>query len=573
MNVLQLQSDEGEGNEERDGSRCLGYLPDLSSSVESKEKSGRVVRSGTLESAASAQDILRELRDASSRVSKSNGRLGQEKYHTIRAASDSGICVDESCPFEHAPALALVPLRSNNVHRPYRLNRRGSSNRDDWGTLGEKPHHAVTTAAFVGTTTSSAGVSTTKIFKDVASKPKDARNGSIGFGNVSISETAVFGNVVGCSQTDRNHESPLERYRKAVGMNQDDSAPVKFSRVRGIFPKTSPSSTIPTMNRPQPPDSQFKSTNPFDSPPRCAFAKMMANPFEEQSSPILFTEETAAEHSSFVSGMCISYLSEKVIASPTNNDRPTLPPNSSGVVLLPPSKRDTPAQVSPPQKEEIQASIFQPKNNDAARFSKLTSTLVRNETSVNPENEDDDDVKLASLMETRLNNENYNLLMQQRNSMNESHNPGDHDTRATNSIKFMMKNQIMSESVRGDEAVEDAVAAVWAATDGFSITSATSNEVSTGYEGRDMQPCVEIEDEGEDFFVIRKPQHRELATNWTAFAADYNTDIYLSESKDEWYGGDQWDCNEDCGSTREEKVSNFSFASPSSVTASNRISF
>jgi hypothetical protein len=100
------------------------------------------------------------------------------------------------------------------------------------------------------------------------------------------------------------------------------------------------------------------------------------------------------------------------------------------------------------------------------------------------------------------------------NDLNDSHNLL-HDTRVMTSIKFMMKNQIMSESVLGDDAVEDAV---WAATEGLSMASTTSNDASTVSEGGKLQ--VEFEEDGEEFIVIRKPKHQEWGANWTTFADD-----------------------------------------------------
>jgi hypothetical protein len=151
------------------------------------------------------------------------------------------------------------------------------------------------------------------------------------------------------------------------------------------------------------------------------------------------------------------------------------------------------------------------------------------------------------------------------NDLNDSHNLL-HDTSAMTSIKIMMKNQIMSESVLGDDAVEEAV---WAATEGLSMASTTSNDASTVSEGGKLH--VEFEEDGEEFIVIRKPKHQEWGANWTKFADDdYNFDICPSESKDEWDGGDQWDCNEDNSFLR-EKVNNLSyFASPTSVAANGR---
>jgi hypothetical protein len=154
--------------------------------------------------------------------------------------------------------------------------------------------------------------------------------------------------------------------------------------------------------------------------------------------------------------------------------------------------------------------------------------------------------------------------------MNDSHNLF-HDSREITSIQFMMKDQVMSESVLDDDAVEDAV---WAATEGLSTASTTSNDVSTLSEGEKVQLHVKVEENGEEFFVIRKPQHQEWGTNWTSFAAaddDDYFDICPSESNDEWGGSDQWDCTEDyC--VREGKVNDVSyFVSPTSVAANGRV--
>ena len=106
--------------------------------------------------------------------------------------------------------------------------------------------------------------------KDVPNKPQDACDSSTKPRNMAISESAVLETVqVDCSQVDSKDDSPLERYPKVVGISQAGSAPVKFSCLRSIFPKTAPASNIATKNvRAHPPASQFKSTNPFDSSPR-----------------------------------------------------------------------------------------------------------------------------------------------------------------------------------------------------------------------------------------------------------------------------------------------------------------
>ena len=521
--------------------------------------------------------------------------------------------VDDSCPAAHKSALALAPSR-RDVPRPYRLNRRSAS----------EPHQADPAALVVGVPNSGVGTSTK--LKDVPSKPQDACDSSTKPRNMAISESAVLETVqVDCSQVDSKDDSPLERYPKVVGISQAGSAPVKFSCLRSIFPKTAPASNIATKNvRAHPPDSQFKTTNPFDSPPRCMFTKKMDNspiprPPDDAafSHDVIFSVEPhgldkpAAEHSAYTSGMCISYLSEKTFAPPTIDDLPTASSNSSVrppiALVVTPSKCDTPlvrASSSPVQvppsinrlsRPQNDASIFQLKYNDVGGLGESTSTLVGNDDTGRYVIRDVDDdilhddidsggINFPSVLDkkdeesnnlehagawavgTFLSDGSYTERPVLRwNDLNDSHNLL-HDTIAMTSIKIMMKNQIMSESVLGDDAVEEAV---WAATKGLSMASTTSNDASTVSEGGKLH--VEFEEDGEEFIVIRKPKHQEWGANWTTFADDdYNFDICPSESKDEWDGGEQWDCNENNSFLR-EKVNNLSyFASPTSVAANGR---
>jgi hypothetical protein len=220
----------------------------------------------------SAQDILRELTRSTwiapplGNISIGGWRNAQgQKVRAGTAARYSPLedhsikSVNNSCPAAHKSALALAPSR-RDVPRPYRLNRRSAS----------EAHQAALAALLVGVPDLGDGTSTSTKLKDVPNKPQDACDSSTKPRNMAISKSAVLETVqVDCSQVDSKDDSPLERYPKVVGISQAGSAPVKFSCLRSIFPKTAPASNIATKNvRAHPPASQFKSTNPFDSSPR-----------------------------------------------------------------------------------------------------------------------------------------------------------------------------------------------------------------------------------------------------------------------------------------------------------------
>lgn len=221
-------------------------------------------------------------------------------------------------------------------------------------------------------------------------------------------------------------DSPFERYWKAIGMKEQDSAPVKFNRPRGMFPKTHPQTSSA-------PEEELNNTNPFCSPPRTNL-RDVEFPFEEQSSPISFHDVTVSLEDT--SGMCLSDASENAVASQMNVNVPTpssitsqdLPPIT---LLLAPSKRDT-----------RRANVVLPSTVNESK-------LIRSTFSWSKIADADDGVSVpAEAVEIS----NDNPVQQSWNVMDE----------------------IMNETVLDDDAVE---VAVWAATHSFSTTSEEEQSV------------------------------------------------------------------------------------------------
>jgi hypothetical protein len=291
-------------------------------------------------------------------------------------------------------------------------------------------------------------------------------------------------------------DSPFERYRKAIGMKQQDSASVKINRPRGMFPKTypQPSSALP--------EEELNSTNnPFCSPSRTNNLRDDEFPFEEQSSPISFTPDdaSAVPHDVTVSledtsGLCISDTSENnAVASQMNVNVPTPSPVTSQdlppiTLLLAPSKRDTRRACVLPSES-------------------IESELIRSTISKSKIIDADDGVSLPASAEVVEISNNSPVQPQPWNVMNE----------------------IMNETVLDDDAVEEAV---WAATHSFSTTSTMD-----GMQNNDD------EEEEQSVFVVKRPENLEWESKWTAFVTssidddDFNTNEW-DEDDDQWE-----DCN------------------------------
>jgi len=130
-----------------------------------------------------------------------------------------------------------------------------------------------------------------------------------------------------------------------------------------------------------------------------------------------------------------------------------------------------------------------------------------------------------------------------------------------------LREKLANATIMDDDVVEDAVRA---ATECLSTaTSTCSNDVSTTNEVEQTQRT----DDGDEFFVIPSPQHRE---NWSAFdpnnGCSNDFDFRPSESMDEWGDDDRWDFDEDDEWERENKGDKMYFCSPTSVAAGRHFS-
>ena len=437
--------------EEFDRSSPLPMAPITATKPMKKKK--KKIKSGTVGSTASAQDILRELRSSTpctlqsgnsscNRNNRNDPPLGSisighgqqqpsitEQQAVQKAQSPSEESSDNNNKLNKGPtsaAKALAPSR-RDLPRPNRINRRSASEPTPVPNQGA----AVTTAVAKTPSISSSQGSSTKS-EIAANTPDDKSNKPPD--NVKT-------------------ESPHDRYRKAIGMNiKQVKSPVPPSRISRLFPNTHPSSLKrrPTPIQSTNPFDSYPSTNPFDSPPRRKFTVNTEDPFDSQSSPIamersgettndsynadvsysLEVDASAAQRRSASSGS-VTTSSERAIAPPSSlpsrHDR--LPPHPPSTLVLPPSRRDTtlrarasqeaiisprdsrPSPPTSPQSsrssphnlDEIRASISQLKSNGVGGVGKSTSTLVRNEQTGRYVIRDVDDDHF-DMMHTKVNN-------------------------------------------------------------------------------------------------------------------------------------------------------------------------
>jgi len=321
--------------------------------------------------------------------------------------------------------------------------------------------------------------------------------------------------------------------------------------------------------------------------------------------------------------------------------------------------------------DDIRASISQLKHNGVGGVGKSTSTLVRNEETgryiirdvddegfddiINADDDDDDDGRMVMTRhghqrhrccpkvideeeeEEESSDEEYEDPSTPTTSSNDAiikTDPSTKDNRNETQqtpIKFMMTNQIMSESILDDDAVEDAVRA---ATECLSVTSSTTtatneilsmdDDVQEAHVSAQRQRVVKTkeydaapfsiaEDGDDEFSVIRRPPRGgstgqglwneskwsafESSSSSTAVVCDTNKDddfdtFCPSKSMDDWgftYNDDsdsdsfapgpQWDADDDSddscwGGNNEEKVNDFPSSSlqpsPISVVVSKR---
>mmetsp|Transcript_25436 Transcript_25436/g.54719 ORF Transcript_25436/g.54719 Transcript_25436/m.54719 type:complete len:1566 (+) Transcript_25436:130-4827(+) len=368
LNVLQQQpeshialndTEEDEKEEEaiaEEEEVLFGRSSPILSPLIKKGNNKKKKKSGALGPAASAQDILKELRSSTPCTFQSGGNnsLNGGRNKPPRSISIGEGGQPPQVPKEHVgavvavaqatsteepsdksssnllrsptPPLALAPSR-RDLPRPHRINRRSASEPTPPSLSTSVAINNMNSAAAMSfsRTTSGSGISTTeakKTMDSIVSKPMDdaakavlatsssfdssasnkSRDISMSASREDASEKA---NAVGDKP-----ESPLEIYCKTVGLNQEAKATTSnktsrpLRRRSRLFPYTSPATstiangTSATTAAPQ----QYKSTipfddgpntNPFDSPPRQPKPKgTMEDPFEEQSSPIPLDRST-----------------------------------------------------------------------------------------------------------------------------------------------------------------------------------------------------------------------------------------------------------------------------------------
>jgi hypothetical protein len=113
-------------------------------------------------------------------------------------------------------------------------------------------------------------------------------------------------------------------------------------------------------------------------------------------------------------------------------------------------------------------------------------------------------------------------------------------------------DEIMNGTFLEDDAVEEAV---WAATHSFSTTSTMDG--------------IQNEEEEQSVFVVKRPEHLEWESKWTAFIASSVDDDDINTN--EWADDDQWeDCNKDERWEREVIVEKITSSTSPTVMAACR---
>ena len=557
------------------------------------------VKSGTVGSAASAQDILRELRSST----------------TTPTTSDT-LPIDHSLNYScnnrssNKPPLGSISIGMRGLNLGLNGSNKESSESDPHLICSSVEDHLEESNGDVRPPTPS----TLALAPSPRDIPRPGRcrrsisdsTPSIHAANTVLSAASPRGCIVtktmpkeneprpeapdalrsaeGTSSESINTMSPLERYCKALGTNTEQAS-AKNSRLRGrIFPCTTPVTSdamkggtprvpaVPRHSSTNPFDGP--STNPFDSPPRSLSCPK--EPFEEQSSPIPVEKsgETYisqdASGSVNKSGTSTSTPSSEmdVIPMSTPSQRGICPPT---VLLLKPSKRDTVrSRSSPPPNhqayrlhnfDDIHVSASQLQINCMERSENASSLPIHDEESVRHIVREIDYDCIGDGDESNIDNGIFEAVKTRRFI------PANDVERSIHQQPAAPHNQLREElanaTVMDDDVVEDAVQA---ATEYLSTTSTSSNDLD---EDEQMEHVEAGEDE--EFFVIPSPQHR---IDWSAFdpnvGCSNDFDFRPSESMDEWGDDDRWGFDEDDGLDREDKGKYF--ASPTSVAAGRHLS-
>ncbi len=543
----------------------LGGALDSSANIKSSP-----VMNGTVGSAASAQDILRELRISMSdtlHIDKSLNyscnrssnksplgsisigmrglHLGPDGSKEATASRQLSVCFSSEDDLEErndlltpTPTLTLNPS-PRDIPRPSRCRKSVSDSTP------------VTSALKVLVSATSPRISMVTNTSPYDKKPPTP---------------GLRGANANSSDFNSNTMRPLERYCNAIGTNTQHVS-VKSSLLRGrIFPYTSPVTSemtggSSTMQSVRP----FKSTYPFDapstnshdSPPRILPSQRAKEPFVEQSSPIPMERSGDTDISQDAS----AYSSEGgVILHGNSYDTPMSTPSESSVLKLKPSKLDTiRARRSPPPPGV--SHNFPTKNRQpSVLHGNATSALVHNEGICRFRNRVVVDDRLVDEDESNVEEEKVWVAEASRNGYV---NDADSPSLLKSTPRYQLREE-WANAIMDDDVVEDAVRAC------LSTTSTSSIDVSTMDEVVQAQRQAAGENEDWDEFLVISP------VNWSAFD-DPNVgnlddfEILPSKSMDDWGDDNRWGFDEDGQIEKMNKENKVYFSSPTSVATGRRV--
>jgi hypothetical protein len=555
------------------------------------------VKNGTVGSAASAQDILRELRNSTSNTLQIDNSL------------------EKSCSSK--PPLGSISVGMRGLHLGPNGSKDSTSSRPHTSSSSEE--HLEENSGYMRPLTPTLALAPSP--RDIPRPSRCRRSVSDStagtpaanlVSSASSPQSIVTMPADVSSSVHNSTMSALERYCKVIGTNIEHAS-VMNTRLRGrIFPYTSPVTSdlmgggatrvqiVPRRTSTNPFDTI--STNPFDSPPRSIPSQKAKEPFEEQSSPIPMERsgDTYISHDASgsinKSNTSITPSSDGGVALHANGDiitasTPSQCSSPPSVLLLKPSRRDRirARNLSPPESlqvssirnrepcrhENIRVSLSQLKNNGVGGSGHGTSTLVHNGNTGCYFIRDDNDDHFEIGDKNSADHENAEVETKRNSYANDV----ERSTRQLNGIhesslrkatpQNQLREKLANATILDDDVVEDAVRA---ATECLSTaTSTCSNDVSTTNEVEQTQRIAE--GDGDEFFVIPSPQHR---VNWSAFdpnvGCSNDFDFRPSESMDEWGDDDRWDFDEDDEWERENKGNKMYFCSPTSVAAGRHFS-
>ena len=420
------------------------FLPSQTTTSKSNKKpTSGGSRASTRGSAASAQDILRELRSStpstlhSGNSSKENnkplpgsisigGKRRQQQKKKVDDVQDFTAGAGAAVAFQQqatsspssetessnkvvcgnntttsttpSASTRLLAPSKRDLPRPNRLRRSASE---------PKTPHAVGSASASTSTVTMSSIGSSKLVSPTATS---VSTNTTATSNASAS-TKAMGNLTKTTAASSEKSSPSQSFHK---MNNNNMPPLinRGGHLRRLFPNTSPASVNNPPSQPQGPVSQQR--DPFDSPPRQNVeSNVQVDPFEEQSSPIFPMEQSTEEDHTVEINLSLepfSFEESAIITSPNTSLEPgttSLPPQQPALLLAPSHsstrtssnkglKTNIPASATPKAAayndtspnssqstksslEEIRATISELKNNGVGGVGHSTSTLARNE--------------------------------------------------------------------------------------------------------------------------------------------------------------------------------------------------